>query len=109
MSDARTLYKDGLKHLANDRIEEAIDCYRRATELAPELALAWNGLSLALKHKGDLDAAIEAGRRLVALEPEDPLSHTNLSVLYQNKGMIPEAEDEKAVAMRLEMKQKAGG
>ena len=70
MSDARTLYKDGLKHLANDRVDEAIDCYRGAIDLAPELAIAWNGLSLALKQKGDLDGAIAAGRRLIELEPE---------------------------------------
>ena len=59
MSDARSLYKEGLKHLANDRIDEAVDCYRRATEAAPDLALAWNGLSLALKQKGDLDDSEE--------------------------------------------------
>jgi tetratricopeptide (TPR) repeat protein len=35
---------------------------------------------------------------------DDPLSHTNLSILYQGKGMIPEAEDEKAIAMRLQMR-----
>ncbi len=104
MSEARTLYREGLLHLAEDRVDEALDCYRRAIEVDPDLALAWNGLSLALRQKGDLDGAIEAGRKLVELEPDDPLSHTNLSVLYQNKGMIPEAEDEKAIAMQLEMR-----
>ena len=104
MSDARALYKEGLQHLANDRLEEAVACYRRATEVDPELPLAWNGLSMALKQSGDLDGAIAAARKLAELDPDDPLSHTNLSVLYQSAGMIQEAEDEKALAMQLEMK-----
>ena len=27
------------------------------------------------------------------------LSHTNLSILYQRRGMLPETEEEKAIAM----------
>ena len=59
---------------------------------------------MAYREKGDLDHAIEAGVKLIELEPDDALNHTNLSILYQNKGMIQEAEDEKALAMQLEMK-----
>lgn len=104
MPDAHTLYREGFKHFAEDRIDEAIDCYRRAVEAEPSLAIAWNGLSMTLKRKGDIDAAIEAGSKVVELEPDDPLSHTNLSILYQAKGMIQEAEDEKALAMQLQLK-----
>jgi Flp pilus assembly protein TadD len=102
VADARALYKQGFQHVANDRVDEAIACYREAVAADPDLAIAWNGLSLALRQKGDLDAAIDAARRLIELEPDDPLSHTNLSILYQRKGMVPEAEDEMALAQRLE-------
>jgi Flp pilus assembly protein TadD len=104
MSDARALYREAFKHFAENRIDEAIDCYRRAVDAEPNLAIAWNGLSMTLKRKGDLDGAIEAGLKVVELEPDDPLGHTNLSILYQAKGMIQEAEDEKALAMQLQMK-----
>ena len=104
MADARTLYREGFQHFAEDRIDEAIDCYRRAVEAEPNLAIAWNGLSMTLRRKGDFDAAIEAGIKIVELEPNDPLSHTNLSILYQEKGLIQEAEDEKALAMQLQLK-----
>jgi hypothetical protein len=59
---------------------------------------------MTLKRKGDLDGAIKTGLRIVELEPDDPLSHTNLSILYQAKNMIQEAEDEKALAMQLQLK-----
>jgi superkiller protein 3 len=104
VTPAHALYKEGFQHFANDRTDEAIALYRRALELDPELAIAWNGLSLAHRQLGDLDAAVEAGRRLIELEPDDPLSHTNLSILLMRQGLIPEAEDEKAVAMQLQMR-----
>lgn len=105
MSTARTAYKEAFDHFASGRLGEAIAGYRTALELDPELALAWNALAMALAQQGDLDGAIEAGRKLVELEPDEPLSHTSLSMFYMQKGMIPEAEDEKALAMRLTMKQ----
>ena len=104
MPDARALYREGFKHFADDRITEAVDCYQRAVDAEPDLAIAWNGLSMTLRRKGDLDGAIEAGLKMVELEPDDPLSHTNLSILYQAKDMIQEAEDEKALAMQLQLK-----
>lgn len=104
MADARALYKEGFDHFANDRLDEAIAAYERAIEEDPELAIAWNGLVMALREKGDVDRAIEAAGKVAELEPDDPLSHTNLSILYQMKGMIAEAEEEKALAMQLQMK-----
>jgi len=105
MSDARALYKEAFDHFVNDRLDDAVAGYRAALESDPSLAIAWNGLAMALAQQGDLDGAIAAARKLVELEPDDPLSHTSLSMFYQRKGMIPEAEEEKAMAMRLGMRQ----
>jgi tetratricopeptide (TPR) repeat protein len=103
MSDARTLCKEAFQYFADSRIDEAIDCYRRAVEDDPKLPIAWSGLSKTLQRKGDLDGAVQAALKLAELEPKDPLSHTNLSILYQEKGLIQEAEDEKALAMQLQV------
>jgi Flp pilus assembly protein TadD len=105
VSDARARAKQAFTHLANDRVDEAVAAYREAVVLDPSLAIAWTGLAMALAQRGDLDGALEASRRLVELEPDDPLGHTNLSLFYMRKGMIPEAEAEKALAMRLQLKQ----
>ncbi len=101
MSEARAVYKEGFAHFVAGRHAEAIERYRAAIELDPKLPIAWNGLAMALEKTGDLDAAIEAAKELIALDPDDALAHTALSRLYQQKGMIPEAEDEQAIAMRL--------
>ena len=105
MSEARALYKEAFSHYVDDRLDEAIAGYRRATEADPELAIAWNGLAMALEKRGDLDGAIEAAERMIALDPDDVLGHTSLSRFYQRKGMVPEAEEEQALAAQLQMKQ----
>ncbi len=92
-----------MAHFVEARYAEAAACYRRAVEADPDYALAWNGLAMALQRDGDLDGALEAAKRLVELEPDEALAHTSLSIIYQQKGMIPEAEDERAIAMRLQM------
>jgi len=107
MSDARSLYDAGFDHFVEGNLADAVALYRQAIEADPAFPLAWNALSLALSKSGDLDGAIEAGRRLIELEPDDALSHTNLSRLLQQQGKIPEAEDEMAIAMRLQMKQQS--
>ncbi|MFO0689378.1 MAG: tetratricopeptide repeat protein [Myxococcota bacterium] len=105
-SAARTLYKEGFGLFAKGQLAEAIARYRAAIAADPGLAIAWNGLSLALAKQGDLDAAIDAAEKLVSLEPDDPLSHTNLSRILMQKGLIPEAEDAKARATSLQMRQR---
>jgi len=103
MSDARAIYKEAFQHFTRGEFAEAIGAYRRCLELDPGLANAWSGLAMALARSDDLDGAIEAGRKAIEIEPEEPLGHTSLSMFYQQKGMIPEAEDEKALATRLSM------
>ena len=103
-SRGKQLYKQGFAAFAKGEVDDAIARYREAIAAAPGLAIAWNGLSLALAKQGRLEDAIEAAEKLVELEPDDPLSHTNLSRILMQKGLIPEAEDAKARAMSLQMK-----
>jgi tetratricopeptide (TPR) repeat protein len=108
MSEARELYREAFDHFVHGRLVEAVAGYRACIEADAGLAIAWNGLAMALAQQGDLDAAIEAGLRLVELEPDEALGHTSLSMFYMRKGMIREAEDEKALATRLAMRPGGG-
>ncbi len=104
MSEARALYKQAFQSFVGGEVDAAVAGYKKAVAADPKLAIAWNGLAMALERAGDLDGAIDAVKRLIALEPDEALGHTSLSMFYQRKGMIPEAEQEKAVAARLTMK-----
>ena len=102
-SEARAIYKEAFNLFVKGQVEDAIARYRDALAVDDTLAIAWNGLSMALAKQGDLDEAIDAAEKLVELEPDEPLSHTNLSRILMQKGLIPEAEDARARAMALQM------
>jgi len=102
---AKSIYKEGFTLFVKGDVERAIARYRDALAADEGLAIAWNGLSMALAKQGDLEAAVSAAEKLIELEPDDPLSHTNLSRILMQKGMIPEADDARAKAMGLQMKQ----
>lgn len=108
MSDARNLYKEGFALFVKQDLDGAIAKYGQALAADPQLAIAWSALAMAHSRKGDFDAAIEAGLKTAELEPDEPLTYTNLSIFYQQKGMVPEAEDAKARAMQLGMRQQGG-
>jgi Flp pilus assembly protein TadD len=108
VSSARDVYKQGFSRFADGDLDGAIALYREAIQADDALAIAWNGLSMALARQGDLDGAIEAAHKLIELEPDDPLSYTNLSRFLQQKGDIPAAEAEMAKATQLEMKRQSG-
>jgi len=63
-----------------------------AIEAAPEDALAWEILSLALHRTGALEEAIGAGRRAIALRPAAADFHANLGVVLRAAGHTAEAE-----------------
>lgn len=102
----KAIYKEGFGLFARGDVDGAIRRYREALDLDPTLAIAWNGLSMALAKRGELDEAIEAAEKLVELEPDEPLSHTNLSRILMQKGLIPEAEDARARATGLQMRRR---
>ena len=103
-SKAKSTYKEAFGLFVKGELENAIAVYREAIAMDGTLAIAWNGLSMALAKQGNLADAISAAEKLVELEPDDPLSHTNLSRILMQKGLIPEAEDARAKAMGLQMK-----
>ncbi len=63
-------------HLFLMRFPEAIHWAERAIEMAPDFAVAWRSLTIALAHDGQLDAARRAGEKLRAVLPNLSISST---------------------------------
>ena len=61
MSEARARYKEGVEHYAAGRTDDAVASYRQALEINGKMAMAWNGLAMALAKAGDLDATHSDG------------------------------------------------
>lgn len=64
---------------ALDELPAAMDQYRRATELDPCHADAWNNLANALAELDQLDEAIEIYERVLRIDPTRADAHFNLA------------------------------
>jgi predicted O-linked N-acetylglucosamine transferase (SPINDLY family) len=91
----------GEAYRALERFSEAIACYRRAIELAPEYAEAHSNLGLALQHQGLVAEAIEHLRHAVHLRPEYAEAWYNLGIALHEAGQAAAAIDSYRQAVRL--------
>ncbi len=85
-------YNQGMEFFAEDKLDEAIEAYKKALQEEPNYADALHALAMTYANKDQLDEAIEVGKKLIEVNPEDELAYTSLSIFYQRKGMIAEAE-----------------
>ena len=91
--DPNLLNNHAAAHLAEGKIQAAIDCLRRVAELRPESAQAHQHLGEAQERFGDLQAAANSYQRAVALGPDSPDLHCHLArVLFQSGALRPAVE-----------------
>ena len=83
-----------------DRIDEAMERFRRAMELSPNSAGVHASKSVLLARLGESDAAIEEARKAVELE-KSPDTEVNLAWVYAVAGKKNEA---KAILSEIENK-----
>lgn len=88
-ADARVAdFHNNLGLLLRDtqRLDEAIECYRRTLEVDPGWIEAFNNLGLALEAAGRSDEAIAAYREALGREPRFAAAHQNLALALFAKG-----------------------
>jgi tetratricopeptide (TPR) repeat protein len=84
--NAMALVKTGL-----GRIDEAIDSYKRAIQLAPEQIFAWNNLGNLCSKIGRNDEAIVAFQKAIECNPKDPIGWNGLGNVYCRIGYMDDA------------------
>lgn len=97
-------YDQGMEFFAQEKLDEAVEAYKRALAEDPNYADALHALAMTYAHQDKLDDAIEVGKRLIDAAPEDELAYTSLSIFYQQKGMIEQAEEIAAKSRTLSWK-----
>ena len=98
------LYKSDLSNFTQQDFSAAAADFQKALEIDPDFGDVHQSLAHVYEKTGDFDKAVAAGKRAVECNPDDFYAHTSLSMFYQRKGMIPEAEQEKAIAAQLQHK-----
>ena len=98
-------FEHAVNAFGDDKLDEAIESYKKALEIDPGYQDALHGLGMALFNRGRVDEAIATARKLIEIDQDDILAHTSLSMFYQSQGRIEEAEKEGNVTRILGWKQ----
>ena len=98
-------FEQAVDAFGEERLDEAIEKYKKALEIDPTYQDALHGLGMAQFNRGRVDDAIATARRLIEIDKDDILAHTSLSMFYQAQGKIEEAEKEGNAARILGWKQ----
>jgi tetratricopeptide (TPR) repeat protein len=69
----------------------AVEAYKRALRLNPNLAYVQNNLGYSYLLQGNLDSAIEAFKAAILLDDENERYHNNLGLAYAKKGLYDDA------------------
>ncbi|MBT3265849.1 tetratricopeptide repeat protein [Candidatus Poribacteria bacterium] len=93
---------DGLDVFAEGKYHEAIDIYRKALDIDETYVEGHLAIAKAYELMGALDEAIEMLKAGITHHPSEPFLHTSLSQCLQKQGLIPEAEEEMAIAHQLQ-------
>jgi tetratricopeptide (TPR) repeat protein len=90
-AEARPLLEEGERHLQSGDYEGAERAFSKAVEAAPESAVAYSKLGVALASQHRHDAAISHFNRAITLQPGYAPAYSNLGNAYREKGMQTEA------------------
>ena len=74
--------------------DEAIKCYKKATEIDPSFASAFYNLGIVYGVKGMPDDSISAYKKVLMIKPDYHTARVALGTVYIQKGMLNEAISE---------------
>lgn len=93
-AEAREALHRGISAQRRGDVKTAIEEYRKAIALSPEMPEAHANLGTALADAGDFDAAIEEDNRTLLIAPDKTAVRMNLGLAYYKKGDMPHARPE---------------
>ncbi|MBN3817396.1 tetratricopeptide repeat protein [Paraburkholderia sp. Se-20369] len=85
------LYNLGMALQLDDKLEDAVDIYRRTMERNPEHSDAHNNMGTCLNLLGKTDLAINAYRRAIEWDPKNLVGRGNLGYALLGAGDYSEA------------------
>jgi Tfp pilus assembly protein PilF len=82
-SDARSQVEFGIKVAQNGLWTEATYRWKKAVDIDPTYAAAWNNLAIGYEHEGKFDEARQAYDKAVTLDPKNLLIRQNYDLFKE--------------------------
>jgi len=92
----------GNQLIRSGKLRDAIIQYRKAVDLAPGMAPAWNNLGVAYMGLGQIGKAESSFRKALKIDDTYALAWYNLGALYEKEGSFKKAVDTYEKAIRLD-------
>jgi len=91
----------GFIHGQQGKFKEAIEAYRKALEINPEMHVVLHNIGIMYKELGDVANALKHARKAVKINPDFAPAHYGLGLILKKAGRLDEArkEFEKAVEL----------
>lgn len=93
--------QEGLEFSSDKQYDKAVESFKQAIKLNPNLAVAYHGLGTAYINMGRVGDAIEPMRTAARLDPDNAIIHLNLGITYANLRRPDEAIAELNTAKQL--------
>ncbi len=108
--EAVSLFREGVQLAESGRLDEAMKCWRKASELEPGWAAPISNIGMALLERGQFEECLVQVERSLELDPRNPRDWVNKGAALGSLGRIPEAleaferclaiDPDRAVALR---------
>ncbi|MBT6516593.1 MAG: tetratricopeptide repeat protein, partial [Candidatus Marinimicrobia bacterium] len=94
-------YNLGIAYNNQGNYTKAIESYKKAIELKPDYALAYNNLGIAYNNQGNYTKAIESYKKAIELKPDYALAYNNRAIIYYSKEEYDKAWNDVNMAQSL--------
>src|SRR5688572_18577482 len=101
-NDERAHFAMGGYYFGQQEFPQAIDHYKKATELAPDYSTAFNILGYAYRQNGDFENAEKAFQSYIQLIPNDPNPYDSYAELLLKMGRFDESIAQYRKALSIE-------
>ena len=89
--DERAHFNLGGFHFGQQEIDQAVEHYKKATELAPNYSPAYNILGYSYRQQGDYASAEQAFKKYIELIPNDPNPYDSYAELLLKMGKFDDS------------------
>jgi tetratricopeptide (TPR) repeat protein len=98
----KNYYEMGVEHNCNGKLQESVDCFKKALEKNPRYIPSWTNLGYVLCELGRHAEALQTLNKAITIDPNACEAHCNLAVVYmrQRNWVFAETHLKKAIQLK---------
>jgi tetratricopeptide (TPR) repeat protein len=83
--EAMKVYHEGEEYFKKQKLEKAAEKFKKAVEIDPHFAFAWDNLGLTYRYLGNYDEALKCYKKSLEVDPYGTMPLHNIAIVYEYK------------------------